>query len=197
MSSRGRLLLAARHRAGPLAFPLLEDWEQLVGTPHVGIERFLAPRIEDRAHLQVLEDGHAREDTPSLGRLREPEVHDLVRRHPADLAALETDRASRRPRTAADSHHQRRLAGAVGTDDGRNLPLRDVEVDALQRLDLSIIGLEAANLENVRAARAGASVAGTVIASLTRRPTARRRAIRTHYEISRSTSSTSSSSTPR
>src|SRR5690606_26393387 len=48
-------------------------------------------------------------------------------------------------RLAADGHHQRRLAGAVGADQRDDLAAVDVDVDAAQRDDLAVIGLDPAH----------------------------------------------------
>jgi len=66
-----------------------------------------------------------------------------------DLAALSAalDAALAGARLAEDRHHQRRLAGAVGADQGDDLARIDVEIDALQRLDLAVGGAKAADRE--------------------------------------------------
>ena len=102
------------------------------------------------AHLQVFHHGHAREDPPALGRLRDAQPRDLVRRHVGDVAAVEQDLARAGARPAEDRHHQRRLAGAVGADQRDDLAGVDVEIDALQRLDLAVGGAQR------RGSRAGA-----------------------------------------
>ncbi len=57
------------------------------------------------------------------------------------------DRALARPRAAEDRHHQRRLAGAVGADQRDDLALVHVEIDAFERDDVAVIGLDAADAE--------------------------------------------------
>ena len=58
--------------------------------------------------------------------------------HIGDIAAVELDLARARARLAENRHHQRRFAGAVGADQRDDLARVDVEIDALQRLDLAI-----------------------------------------------------------
>ena len=119
--------------------------------------------IVDRgAHLQVLEHRHARKDAAAFGRLGDRQARDLVRRHAGDVLAGEDDRAAARARLAEDRHHHRRLAGAVGADQGDDLAFVDVDVDALERLDLAVEGLDAAHRSSGlgagrRAARHGCS----------------------------------------
>ena len=43
-------------------------------------------RAGERAHLEVLEHRHAREDPPPLGRLRDADLGDRVAGQPLDLA---------------------------------------------------------------------------------------------------------------
>src|SRR6185312_15627713 len=90
--------------------------------------------------LQVLEHRHAREDAPALRHLRYAATNDLVGRQLGDVLAVEPDRARARARIAAYRHQQGRLAGAVGADQGDDLALGDVEVDAVQRLDGAVEG---------------------------------------------------------
>ena len=63
---------------------------------------------------------------------------DLVRRHVGDVAAVEFDLAGAGAGLAEDRHHQRRFAGAVGADQRDDLAGIDLEIDALQRLDLAV-----------------------------------------------------------
>src|SRR3712207_8833833 len=60
-SDREHLLLAAGHRAGLLALALGEAREERVDALHVLAHRG-AVRALERAHLEVLDDRHARED---------------------------------------------------------------------------------------------------------------------------------------
>ena len=99
------------------------------------------------AHLQVFRHAHARENPAAFRRLRDAQPGDLVRRHAGDVLAVELDMAGAGARLAEDRHHQRRLAGAVGADQGDDLAGVDLEIDALQRLDLAVGGAQAADRE--------------------------------------------------
>ena len=103
------------------------------------------------AHLQILEHGHAREDAPALGHLRDAAPDDLVGRR-APVMSSPSSRTAPEPRAgiAANGHQQRRFAGAVGADQGDDLALGDLEVDAVQRLDGAVEGGDAANGEHRR-----------------------------------------------
>jgi hypothetical protein len=52
-------------------------------------------------------------------------------------APLDLDAAGGRRQDAGDRPHERRLAGAVGADHAHDLAVRDLERDALERLDLA------------------------------------------------------------
>ncbi len=150
---RQHLLLAPRERAAALLDALLEAGKQRKDALDIGRE--VAGAGGGRAHLQILHHGHAREDAPALGRLRDPQARDLVGGQLRDVAAAERDRALAGARIAEDRHHQRRLAGAVGADQRHNLAFGDIDVDAAQRGDMAVIGRHAAHAQQ-RRGRAGA-----------------------------------------
>src|SRR3954451_18865009 len=85
------LLLAAGHRPGRLRRPLLQPREQRVDPVEVLGGGRLAVLARVRAHLQVLQHGHPREDAPSLGSLGDAELDPLVGGHVGDVAPLEHD----------------------------------------------------------------------------------------------------------
>ena len=62
-----------------------------------------------------------------------------------DVGAVVDNRACARLRAAAYRHHQRRLAGSVGADQCYDLAAIDVDIDATQRDDLAVIGLDTAD----------------------------------------------------
>ena len=164
---RQHLLLAARKRAAALCKALLEPGKELCHTRQVLLE--MSRAINLGAHLEIFQHRHAPEDAPPFRRLRDPEARDRVCFEPRDVLAGEADRSLSRPRIAADGHHQRRLAGAIGTDQRHDLAFRDLDIDTLQRHDAAVVALDAADAEKGRA----------------------------HGSSPRSTAATSSSSTPR
>jgi hypothetical protein len=103
--------------------------------------------VQARAHLEVLHDGHARKDAPPFRRLRYAHAGNLMCRHFGDVGTGEGDPAGPRPRIAEDRHHQRRLAGAVGPDKRHDLALMDRHVDAVERPDIAVVGLDAFDLQ--------------------------------------------------
>jgi hypothetical protein len=68
-----------------------------------------------------------------------------VGRQAGDIAAREHDLTVARARIAANRHHQRRFAGAIGADQRDDLAVIDVDVDTLERLDVAVIGRHAAH----------------------------------------------------
>ncbi len=97
-----------------------------------------AGRQQARAHVhvaaeqQVVEDGHAREQTQVLERSRDADACCLMRFAAQDRDAVEFDASALRPIQAADRIQQAGLARAIGTDDGRDLASLDVDADARQ-----------------------------------------------------------------
>ena len=63
------------------------------------------------------------------------------------------DRAAAGARAAEDGHHQRRFAGAVGADQRDDLAFLDRHVDAVQRADVAVIGLDALDAEQSSSGR--------------------------------------------
>jgi hypothetical protein len=109
------------------------------------VERVLLDQEHGEAFALVdLADRHAREDAPSLRRLRDAEPGDLVGGHLCDVRAIENDSAFARARAAEDGHHQRGLARAVRADQRDDFARVDIEIDALQRHDVAVEGLDPA-----------------------------------------------------
>src|SRR5262249_2160928 len=90
---------------------------------------------------------------PTFRRLRDLEPRDLVSWQLRDIASGERDRALTRARIPTDCHHQRRLAGAVGADQRDDLAVSDLHVDAAQRGNMAVIGLDASHAEEWRVHR--------------------------------------------
>jgi hypothetical protein len=67
---------------------------------------------------------------------------------PADVLALEDDAAPGGAHHARDGAQRRRLAGSVGADEGHDLSLVDLDVDALQRVDGAVVDIEIGDLEH-------------------------------------------------
>ena len=143
------LLLAARKRSAALRLAFLEAGKELEGPLHA------RPRIAAellRTHQQILAHAHARKDPAPLRRLRDAEAHHLMRRQAGNVRAVEQDAAGTRLGRAADRHQQRGLAGAVGADQGHDLPLVDADGDVVQRAHRAIGGGDAVQLQHAHAA---------------------------------------------
>src|SRR4051812_37405560 len=90
----------------------------------------VAERPQHRA-ADVLVDRQARKDVSDLKAARQTAAVDLLRRQPGDLFAVQQNTAGADREAAADQIVERRLAGAVGADDGMALALLDPEVDTI------------------------------------------------------------------
>src|SRR5690606_20513629 len=87
------------------------------------------------AEHHVVEHGRHVEEFDVLEGARDAEAGNAVRRHLRDVLALEADTAGCRLIDAAYEVEDRRLAGAVRTDDREDLALVDAEADAVDGLD--------------------------------------------------------------
>src|SRR5258708_2916908 len=101
-----------------------------------------AQRLPEQAGLHaevasrhdVVERRHAAKQRDVLEGAADALLGRLVRAHLAASHALVGDGALLRMIEAADAVQHRRLAGAVGTDDGADLALGDIEADIGERL---------------------------------------------------------------
>ena len=117
------------------------------------VEVLLQPALVlplERAHLEVLEHGHPREELAPLGRLRDAARDDVVRRLVGDVLAAEADPAAPRMVEPVDRAQRRRLAGAVRAEQCDDLALAHLEGDALQRVDRAVVGVDPLELEDRR-----------------------------------------------
>src|SRR5215217_3049773 len=140
------LLLAARHRAALLALALLQAWEQRVHPLDVLLNTGLVA-AQVRPQHQVLEHRHAREDMPTLGRVRHAHRDDLLRRRLRDLAIVEADRTLARRCETRDRAQRGGFAGAVRADQRDALTVLHLDRDALEGLDVAVERVHILDLE--------------------------------------------------
>src|SRR5258708_3947881 len=106
---------------------LIRDGEGLAGpAARVGA-------AEHGSDSGVLAHGHGAERPDDLERAADAKSRDPVRRLAGDRAALPADVAPVQPVDPADAVEQRRLAGAIGTDDSDDLALPHPELDTVDR----------------------------------------------------------------
>ena len=88
----------------------------------------IAARV--RAHVEVLADGHAREEPASLGRVTHAEPRNVGRPACPRCSCRNSCTSPARGRDEpADGAQRRRLAGAVAADERDDLALADLEAD--------------------------------------------------------------------
>src|SRR5436190_4905004 len=90
-------------------------------------------RMREVRHEQVLEDAHVAEQARDLEGAHEPAQRDLVRREAEEALALERDLAGARALDPGDEVDERRLAGAVRSDDATDLAGLDREAHVVRR----------------------------------------------------------------
>ena len=107
---------------------------------------------------QVVLHGERREDAPALGDEHEAARGDRVGTATVDAATGQPDRPTGDVDGAGDGPQGRRLAHAVGSEQGDDGPLGHLEVHAVQHLDASVPGAHTGQLQRQRHA---VSSAGT------------------------------------
>jgi len=90
--------------------------------------------VEVKGGNHVVEDRQAPEQPDFLKRTRKPEPRAPVRRQSNEIDAVEDDTTRIRLMDPAHQVEQRRLAGAIGPDDRKNLAVADIKRNLAQRL---------------------------------------------------------------
>ena len=90
------------------------------------------------AHLEVLLHRHVREDPPALRAMRDARRQHARRLGTGDILALEAHRPERGAHQARDRAQRRALAGAVGADQGDELPGLDLAARCPRRGDAAV-----------------------------------------------------------
>jgi hypothetical protein len=142
---RQHLLLAARQRAGLLLDALLEPREIAEDAVALGGDHALVPVGVGR-DAQILVDRQRGEGAAALGHVSDPEPHDLLGRHADQVLAGEAD-AAFAAHHVADRPERRRLARAVGAQQGGDAAFGDVEAHVVERLGLAVKGLQSLHFE--------------------------------------------------
>src|SRR5438477_3055782 len=93
---------------------------------------------------QVFLDRQIFEDTPPLEDLHDAALDDIERQQPVEPRAIELDTALGHlaafgVQEAGDCLQRRRLAGAIGAEEGRNMPLLGMQRDAPQHQNDAVI----------------------------------------------------------
>mmetsp|Transcript_5523 Transcript_5523/g.13342 ORF Transcript_5523/g.13342 Transcript_5523/m.13342 type:complete len:248 (+) Transcript_5523:1701-2444(+) len=148
------LLLTAGQRAGQLQAPLLQAGKQLQRPLQVAGDVALGPLAgvaRKGAQAQVVGDGHRREHAPAFRRVGQAAAGDVIALKAVDAAVVQRDLAAGGLDHAADGPHGGGLAGAIGADQGHDLPLGHLQRDAVQDLDLAVAGAEVLDAEHDQA----------------------------------------------
>jgi hypothetical protein len=105
------------------------------------------PLAEIGAHLEVLRNGHRREQAAVLRDDRHA-LPDPVRRRPlGDVLAVELDQAVARADDPEDRLQRRRLPGGVAAEETDELARADLETRALEDVDLAVVRVDVGETE--------------------------------------------------
>ena len=125
----------------------LEVGEQVEDLVHALLPGACADHAADP---EVLEDGEIGKDALLLRDVGDATRGGLVAGEMGDVDAVEADGARHEWQQARHRRQERRLAGAVGTEDREDL-LADGEVEALEDLHSMVAAAQAADLDGGRA----------------------------------------------
>ena len=75
-------------------------------------------------------------------------LHDAVRRHPRHILIEQSHGALAGMEQPADGLERGGLASAIGADERHDLTLAYLQVDTLKRVDLAVVGVNAAQAQN-------------------------------------------------
>ena len=89
--------------------------------------------------LQVLQHGEVGEHVPPLRDQRDPLGDDAVRGQGGNILSLKPDAARSRLHQARDGPQDRGFARTVGADEGDDLPLRHLKINALNSLNAAVV----------------------------------------------------------
>ena len=131
------LLLAAGQRAGGLARPLGEPRKQSEDAVAV----FRASGAGARQHgadVEILLNRQRRKNLTSLRHLADAEIADAMAWPAGYVRAAKADPPAQLALHAGERANERRLAGAIGADDGDDRALRDLKRHAVKRLDVAV-----------------------------------------------------------
>ena len=141
------LLFAARERAADLSAAFLQPWKQGEDALQVLGDRVLVLANEG-AHLQVLGHRQPGEDAPAFRHHGHAAIHDLMRLVRSKILAFQDHASFAGLHRLRDRAQRGGLAGAIAADQGDDLALFDGQRDALQGMDIAVIGVDVLNFEH-------------------------------------------------
>src|SRR5207249_8121767 len=140
-------------------YPTVRDFLPPAGAPVEHGAQHAVLHVDVATEHEVVDDGHAPEERNVLKGAGHAQGGDAGGREPGELVAVETDGPLLRVKDAADAVQQGGLARTVGTDDGQDLALLDVEADAADGLDAAERLRDVADLDERAHTSEGASTA--------------------------------------
>ena len=107
-------------------------------------------RFRKQRDFHVVAHAQVRKDAADLEAAHDAFARNACRVEPSDVAAAERDASGCRPQEAREQIEERRLPGAVGTDNRDCLALGDGEIDAVDRAEPGELLGKPANVEKRR-----------------------------------------------
>src|SRR5881394_188919 len=132
-----------------LVAPLVQEREEPIDAVEVLLAR---ATLQIRAHLEVLPDGHRPEQAAVLGHDRHPLLDPVAGRARGHVLAAELDRSPAWRDDPEDRLQRGGLSGRVSAEQTDELALPHLERDALQDVDLAVVGVDSLQLQQHQAA---------------------------------------------
>ena len=139
------LLFAAGHGAGQLLAAFLQAGEQLKDLFLVGGNGGVGLGVG--THVQIFFHGHVQEHMASFGNMGKARFHDFMGAHALDALALVDHIAGLGFQQAGDGLQGGGLTGTIGTDQGDDLALIDLEGNALDGVDVAVVNVDVIDLQ--------------------------------------------------
>ena len=116
------LLLPARERVGPLRPALPQDREQFEDPVDATTEVGAIRAVDEPAHLEILGDGHLREDALATLQEVDAEPVPLLGSGVGDVPTVQSDDTASRDLETGGDPQCRRLSGPVGPEQRQHFP---------------------------------------------------------------------------
>ena len=138
---RQHLLLAARQAARGLGGSLAKNGKESEQALHVPLD-VLPAGAQESAEPQIVPDAHFLEQLALFGDQGDARLQGAIRRGIRERRTVQFDRAGAARQQADYRLEKRRLAGAVGAEQGHDLAARHVQADAVQHAFFSVPAMQ-------------------------------------------------------
>ena len=160
---RQHLLLPARQILGILGQAAVQRGESLDRLLEATVDFGCAEFGTEKACPEVVFDRQSREGARPTSELHDPDPEAGLGLGVGDRPPVEPHDTPVGDPKPGDGPQQGRLPGAVGTEEGNDLPVGDIEIDVEEHLDRPVAEVEVANLHRRNIIGGGEDLRGLVL----------------------------------